>query len=113
VPDVVFAGVKGVFLGLDGGGVTVRDDHFGEGGPVDHGVFDALVTEFELVQDQAFAGGEADAEGPVGPLDVVAGDGEGRAFGLGDGDRFEVGAGLADVLGQVVPGRGRDRDRLV
>ena len=103
VADVVFAGVEGVLFGLDGGGVTVRDDHFREGGPVDHGPFDALVAEFQLVQDQAFAGGEADAEGPVGPLDVVAGDGEGRAFGLGDGDRLQVGAGLADVFGQVVP----------
>ena len=113
VADVVLAGIEGVLLGLDRCGVTVRDHHFREGGPVDDRPFDALVTELELVQDQAFTRGEPDPEGPVGPPDVVTGDREGGPFGLGDVDRFQVRAGFPDVLGQVVtPGRGH-RDGLV
>ena len=64
------------------------------------------------MQDQAFTGGEANTELPIGPLNMVSGDLEGRPFGLGDGNGFEVGAGFSDVLGQVVTAGTGDRDRF-
>jgi len=113
VADVVLTGIEGVLLGPDRGGVTVGDDHFRQRGPVDDGPFGVFVTEAELVKDQAFAGGEADTEGPVGPPDVVSGDLEGSTFGLGDGNGLQVGAGRPDVFGQVVAGGFGDRDGFV
>ena len=63
-----------------------------------------MVVVRHLVEDRTFAIVEAQPQGPVLPLQFGAVDREGRALGLGDVQRFEVGAHLGapeprDVLG--------------
>ena len=68
-------------LAVDGvAGVAVGHEHLGEREAVEG----AAAVEGEIVQGEALAPVEADAESPFLPFDEVAGDGEGGAFGLDD-----------------------------
>jgi hypothetical protein len=70
------------------------------------------VVEGQLVQNEALAGVEADAQGPVLPGEESAVQREAGAFGLGDLDGPLGGAGGAGDRGVVeVPGYGGERDR--
>ena len=85
--DQVLAGVEVVLPRPDRRRVAVRHDHLGDrrrgarsaGRPV---------ANADLVQHQAFAGVEADAQRPVLPLEEVAVEGEAGALRLGDLDRL-------------------------
>ena len=106
--DEVLAGVEVVLPRPHGGGVAVGDDHLRDRRPVEDHPRLVAVGEGDVVEDEALAHVEADVEGPLLPLDVVAvGDGEARALGLGDLDRLlaraqrarELGVGVVAVLG--------------
>lgn len=66
-------------------GVAVGHDHLGHARPREHGA----VVEAHVVQHESLAGVEVDAQRPVLPLHVRAGDREARPLGLGDLDRLQ------------------------
>ena len=60
-------GLPGAHLGL-----CIRHSHLGNGGAEEDGPQAALVLVVDVVDDQALAPGEADADVPLLPLDEVA-----------------------------------------
>ena len=72
-----------------GGRVGVGHDHLGDARAIDDRTFALAVAIADLVQHEAFARGEADAERPVLPLDLPAIDREARAILLHDIERLE------------------------
>ncbi len=81
--DAVFAEIEGVAAERARGWIAVGHDHFGERGAVHDGAQTALVLIADVVEDQAFADIEADAQAPFLPAHLVALDGEAWAFRLG------------------------------
>lgn len=105
VTAAVLAEVESVFALVRVIGVTVWDDHLGEGETVEAVTHGALVVELDVGEDDTLTVVEADVGGPVLPLDGAAIHLEGHALGLGDLDWLEVVAeatlGL-DGFGMVV-----------
>jgi hypothetical protein len=108
-PQPVFAAVEVVDPGARRMRVSVRYDHLRDRRPVD----DGSVEIAQLVEDQTFAGVEADAEPPVLPAHLLPVDLETGAFRLGDLEGLE-----SVTVGSVIPGGEvavlvRDRERAV
>ena len=101
----VFADIEGILARRRRRGVAIGHRHFGDRCAIaDLALLPFIhVVVAQVMQHQPLARIEADAEAPALPVHAPAIDGEADAFGLGDPDRFDVVAELADILALIVP----------
>ena len=107
--DPVLADVKSVAPALERPRVGVRDEQFCHRGTPDDRPDPALVLVSDGMQDEALAGGEAQAEPPALPADLPAADLEARASGLNDPQRLEIVSQGPDAVGGIGTRTGRQR----
>ena len=100
-PDPVLADVESVAPPLERPWIRVRDEQFRHRGAPDDRPYPAPVLVADGVQDEAFAGGEAEAKPPALPADLPAVDLEARSVRLSDLERLEVIPQRPDAIGGV------------
>ncbi len=107
--DPVLADVESVAPALERPRVGVRDEQFCHRGTPDDRPHPAVVLVSDGMQDEALAGGEAQAQPPALPADLPAADLEARAPRLNDPQRLEIVSQRPDAISGIGTRTGRQR----